>query len=131
MGLSPLEGLNLDILLMGFPPLGITPLMGFLLLGVSPFADRISSIRGLCLYASLMGPSPLEDGDTDLPMGPFSISLRESKPSAMGFSHSESLLCYKDFSLSESPFDVSLTRFFLLENTNTSLRAPLIRPMDG
>ena len=39
----------------------------------------------LCMYALLIGFPPLEDDSVDLPMGLFSISQRESNPSAVGF----------------------------------------------
>ena len=114
---------------MGFPPLGTAPLLGFSPFEVSPSADGISPLEGL--VCTLRDGISLGDGNTDLPTGSFSISLRESNPPLWGFFPLGVPTVLQRFSFSELPFDVLLMRFFPLRNTNTSLRALLTRPTGG
>jgi len=81
----------------------------------------------LCLYAPLMGFSPLGGINTDMPMGSFSAILRESKSSAMGFSPLGVPSLLQEFSLLRAPVWCFADGISLIRSTNTSLRAPLIR----
>jgi len=124
MGFSQLGGLCLDVSLMGFFLLQTTPLLGFFLLGVNSSVNGIFSLRGLCLHTMLMGFFLLRDDNKNLPMSPFSINLRESKPSAVRFYHLESLLCYREFFLSEFSFNVLLIKFSHSKTQTLAYRLP-------
>jgi len=82
MGFFPHGELCLGILLMGFLPLGITLLLEFFLLEVSPITAGISPIRRTVFVRPADGISLTWIWERRISMGPFSISLQESKASA-------------------------------------------------
>jgi len=78
------------------------------------------------LYALFVGSTSARGRQRKSPKDPFRLSYESPNPSLCVLPPLGVLLCCKDFSLSEPPFDISSIGHTPNQSTNTSLRALLI-----